>query len=63
MENRDLPLVEMTLAEKRILAEKCYEMFILSYGLKYAEDRIKREKWFRDGSTSNTPLEISLETL
>lgn len=63
MENIDLLLVEMILAEKKFLAEKCYEMFILSYGLKYAEDRIKKEKWFRDGSTSDTLQEISLETL
>lgn len=34
MENIDLPLVEMTLVEKNS-AEKGYEMFILSYNLKY----------------------------
>jgi hypothetical protein len=27
-------------------------MFILSYSLKYAEERVKIEKWLRDGSTS-----------
>lgn len=63
MENIDLPLVEMTLIGKN-LAEKGYEMFILSYTLKYVGNKIKKERnSLEDCFNSYYPIGNSLMVL